>query len=203
MATSSGATERIKLPNIRTSIFKIRQLYNQVSNHLRILQRRAYIDGLTGIQNRRSFDETIETLLRCGEPFSLIIADIDFFKKVNDTYGHAVGDEVLRYLAQEMETSFCDSSICFRYGGEEFVILLQQTTEEEAYEKAEAFRRKIDTTNSPSGEPITISFGITSYHADDRVASEIVHRADEALYEAKQTGRNKTVMYNSELTSLQ
>lgn len=142
-------------------------------------------------------------MLRCGEPFSLIIADIDFFKKVNDTYGHAVGDEVLRYLAQEMETSFCDSSICFRYGGEEFVILLQQTTEEEAYEKAEAFRHKIDTTNSPSGEPITISFGITSYHADDRVASEIVHRADEALYEAKQTGRNKTVMYNSELTSLQ
>src|SRR5690625_5541977 len=102
-----------------------------------------------------------------------------------------------------METSFCDSSICLRYGGEEFVILLQQTNEEEAYEKAEAFRRKIDTTNSPSGEPITISLGITSYHADDRVASEIIHRADEALYEAKQTGRNKTVMYNSELTSLQ
>lgn len=195
VAQTHDATQKISLPKVRTYIYEIRQLYNQVSRHLQTLKDQASLDGLTGIRNRRLFDEAIVSYVKERKQFTLIVIDIDYFKKVNDTFGHAVGDDVLRYLANEMKQAFENDGVCYRYGGEEFVVLLPDTPLKEAYKLAETFREKIAKTNSPCGRSITVSLGMTALRADDTSATDVVKRVDDALYEAKQTGRNKTVMY--------
>ena len=115
---------------------------------------------------------------------------------VNDTYGHSVGDEVLKFLAVEMQEVSRRQDICCRYGGEEFILLLPETTMIEAFDVAERLRKKLEATVSPSGEAITISSGIASLPECAHHITELIEIADKRLYEAKNTGRNKSIMAN-------
>lgn len=149
-------------------------------------------DPLTGLTNRRYLNEQMQKLEVETKPYSILLLDIDRFKMVNDTYGHSVGDEVLKFLAKEMSEVARKTDICCRYGGEEFIILMPTTTVEEAYILSEQLRKKLESTISPTGEPITISGGIAKFPMD-RNDMTVIEMADERLYQAKEAGRNKIV----------
>lgn len=180
---------------IQSSVYEVRLLYNQVLEHLDMLNEQALLDGLTGIPNRRNFDIVIKRWFDEQIPFSLIMLDIDHFKKVNDTHGHTVGDEVLQFLANKMESVAHKKGLVFRYGGEEFSILMRNKSEDEAYMLAEDLRTLIENTNCPTGEPINISLGVSSRSVEDTSLQQVIERADVALYQSKRTGRNKTTLY--------
>lgn len=160
----------------------------------------AITDGLTKIYNHRFFQELFEKEFkrsdRYGTIFSLIMLDIDFFKKINDTYGHLAGDEILKEIAVLIKGCLRSMDIVARYGGEEFAILLPETNLEEAILTAERIRRAIEQNDfeTPDNQIInvTVSQGVTSYPAQDISSrSDLVSKADTCLYEAKESGRNK------------
>lgn len=167
--------------------------------HFTMLNEQATVDGLTKIFNRHKFNIVIERVFKEKTPFSLIMLDIDFFKKVNDSYGHVVGDEVLFYLAQEIDKFIGENHRCFRYGGEEFAIVLNHIGSDEAFVMAEQLRKLIAKQSSPTGEPIYISLGVAERIDSDTSALKVIEKADSALYESKQTGRNKTTLYTEGL----
>jgi len=151
-------------------------------------------DPLTGLVNRRMIDELTNKWVLEETPFAIILFDIDRFKQVNDKYGHNVGDEVLIYLAEEMQKVADDTDICCRYGGEEFILLLPKKTNQEAYETAETLRKKLERTISPCGEIITISSGIAGFPNNAKNVLGLIEKADKSMYEAKETGRNKSII---------
>lgn len=148
-------------------------------------------DKLTGLNNRRTMDKMLELWVQTQKSFSYIILDIDHFKSVNDTYGHPMGDEVLIFLAQRLLSHTGEEEVCFRYGGEEFVILTPTDDVDAACALIETIRKDIEQTDSPIGRPITISAGVTSAGRASNELQLIKQKADEALYHSKQTGRNK------------
>jgi diguanylate cyclase (GGDEF)-like protein len=159
-------------------------------------RRIALFDQLTGLYNRRSFDSFFEKELarsnRYDSHLSVILVDIDHFKNVNDTYGHPVGDEVLKELAQILQNSIRSSDFACRWGGEEFVILMPETNLEAAKEKAESVRQVVaDFLFSKVGH-LTVSFGV-SYPDKGEFAKDFFERVDRALYKAKDEGRNRVV----------
>ncbi len=160
--------------------------------------RRASTDGLTGLVNRRAFDEHLKRLLnetdRFGQPLALILADIDHFKRINDTWGHEAGDEVLRRVAGKLLDGVRNVDVVARYGGEEFAILLPQTSLEGATDLADRLRHAVEAQPVKfKGEEITatISLGVASYPDAVRVREILFRSADRALYEAKRAGRNR------------
>lgn len=165
----------------------------------RRLQRLATEDELTGLANRRLFNLLVKEELvlqqRHGRPPSLILLDIDHFKKVNDEYGHLTGDEVLKSLAAILRNSVRSSDLVCRWGGEEFAILLRHSSAQKAAEVAENLRRKVEeATFQVNGKPIriTISLGISEFdHSREEALDEAYQRADHALYSAKNNGRNQ------------
>ena len=156
----------------------------------------AYVDGLTGIHNRRYFEmRIVEELERAGRfqgRMSLIMVDIDNFKRVNDEFGHLLGDEVLRLVANILKQQLRKSDLLCRYGGEEFAIVVPETTGENAVRVAEKLRRQIETHHFP-GVPrsVSISCGVADYPTQGITRDEVVAAADAALYTAKQAGRNR------------
>ena len=160
------------------------------------MERQSRLDALTRVYNRRYFDERIATelerALRTQAPISLLVADIDHFKKVNDLYGHARGDEVLRTVARVLRTGVRGQDAVCRYGGEEFALLLPDTDARQAVSVAEGLRRAVADTRGPDGSALTISIGVAST-ADAGLDSviDLFHAADEALYQAKASGRNR------------
>jgi diguanylate cyclase (GGDEF)-like protein len=159
-------------------------------------------DALTGLGNRRLFDERFRrdwTLSRSvGVPLSLLMIDIDHFKKVNDRAGHLTGDAILRHVATLLASSTRETDTCTRYGGEEFAILLPATSIAKAAELAERLRVKV--ANTPLAEhAVTISIGVASDDGDLQhlSAAALVERADAALYAAKQAGRNRVACAES------
>ncbi|MBD2089669.1 diguanylate cyclase [Microcoleus sp. FACHB-1515] len=165
------------------------------------LKRLAAIDGLTQIANRRCFDECLarewRRLERDRAPLSLILCDVDRFKRYNDTYGHHVGDQCLRYVARLLEQVEANS-FAARYGGEEFALILPDYEASEAAAVARSIQANLWTQAIPTDEPaqtITLSFGIACLIPSDSVApAELVAQADRALYQAKQTGRDRIVV---------
>ncbi|WP_239617799.1 sensor domain-containing diguanylate cyclase [Cohnella mopanensis] len=159
----------------------------------RSLEAQASTDGLTGVKNRRSFQESLEGSMslfnRLQIPFSLLLIDIDYFKRINDTYGHPVGDEVLIKVAKIMQSQSRDIDIVARYGGEEFAIILPDANRDNAVLVAERYRMEIQ--QGDWGEyNITVSVGVaTVSDADDE--ETIVSRADQSLYTSKSRGRNR------------
>jgi len=155
--------------------------------------KKAYIDGLTMIYNRNKLEEVFEYEVkqskRYKSSFSIAILDIDNFKNFNDTYGHLIGDEVLISLAQLMKQSMRETDIIARWGGEEFVILFNKTDLENATLLANKFRVSIENIQHEIAGRITASFGVTQLQENDTLES-IFQRADEALYLAKESGRN-------------
>lgn len=189
--------------NIKTNIFEVHYLYHHINNYFNLLNKQIQIDGLTGLYNRKTFDSIMKEFMAKKVPFSLILLDIDHFKKVNDTYGHLVGDEVLKYLANMIRSISNTSELCFfRYGGEEFVILTKCENISVAFDVAEELRMKVAVTTSPTGGSITISMGVTAASYEDQFPEEIISRADEALYESKTTGRNKTTIFNGKYKNI-
>lgn len=159
------------------------------------LGRDSMTDPLTGLLNRRGFEERSARLLasRHARPLSLIACDIDRFKAINDSYGHPVGDAVLRRLGQVLARAARERDVVARIGGEEFVVLLAHCSAAGAVEFAERLRRAIVAAEFPlpEGAPaVTASFGVTA-HRDGEPLARLVHRADELLYRAKTAGRNR------------
>jgi len=160
------------------------------------LEKESHTDKLTGLNNRSSYDakisETIANLARYGVRSSLMICDIDHFKKINDTYGHKVGDLALKKLASLMRKKMRINDFIARYGGEEFAVILPHTPLQEAQTAAEALRHYIhhSTFSYRNNKiPLTISIGISEFRRDDDPAS-VFERADSALYMAKTSGHN-------------
>jgi len=154
-------------------------------------------DPLTKTFNRLKFDEfftrEIRRAKRYKQPFSIILFDIDHFKKVNDTYGHDVGDIVLMRMCEAISNRLRDCDIFARWGGEEFIILAPATSRVGAYRLAESLRRLVETVHFPKVGHITCSFGVCEYE-QGMTKEQMVKRADEALYEAKRGGRNRVIV---------
>jgi diguanylate cyclase (GGDEF)-like protein len=162
----------------------------------------AITDGLTGVYNHRYFKEALHRELRRSQRynlvFSLLILDIDNFKKINDTYGHIKGDEVLKGLANIAKGNLHrEIDVLARYGGEEFVVILPQTTKERAVFVADRMRREIEDRLSGAvgmADRITVSVGIAQYPHDGEEERMLIQSADQALYQAKKSGKNRVVM---------
>jgi diguanylate cyclase (GGDEF)-like protein len=159
-------------------------------------EQRARIDGLTGLLNRHSLDELIASEIsrhsRYGGVLSLIILDLDYFKSFNDSYGHLAGDTVLRQIGHIIKGSIRSADQPFRYGGDEFAILLPQTDIEAATEVAERLRKRITSEIKVGHIPVTSSLGLASWPADGVGPDEIIAAADAALYNAKRSGGNQS-----------
>lgn len=166
-----------------------------------LLEQRAITDGLTGLYNHLYFHQALNEHLQAasqkGEPLSILIADLDFFKRLNDTYGHLFGDHVLKEVASVIRTVAGDEAVAARYGGEEFAVILPNTPLEKAQETAANIGRLVaarDFTGPNDGRrvPVTISIGVAQWQPGES-KSEFIDRADTALYQAKQQGRNRVV----------
>lgn len=159
-------------------------------------------DPLTGVNNRTSFDATlqreVDLATRHATPLALMVVDVDHFKKINDTYGHLVGDCVLRDVANCISKCIRSTDILFRYGGEEFVVLLNNTSPEGAHLLAERIRLSIGKQERTYGKvavKTTVSLGVAIMQEKEEGLS-LFKRADEAMYQAKQQGRNRTIAAN-------
>ncbi|WP_158598514.1 GGDEF domain-containing protein [Notoacmeibacter ruber] len=161
-----------------------------------LLSNLAHTDPLTGLSNRLAFDRTLQTLSAAGIPFSVILCDLDHFKQVNDTYGHAAGDKVLKSIAGVLKDTAQSQHMVARLGGEEFCLLLVEVELSAALELTENLRETIQKhTVIIEGQALTCtaSFGLThSSNQSDKDPSELLKAADQALYEAKAEGRNRS-----------
>ncbi len=173
----------------------------QNAHYVERVKQLAYLDGLTGIFNRRFFElrimEEIERARRYGTGMAVIMADIDQFKRLNDEFGHLLGDEVLRQVSSVFHQQVRKIDVVCRYGGEEFAVLLTQTNAEQALLVAEKLRKIVEQWQFP-GVPrtITISAGVAAFPLHGKNRDELVRAADCGLYAAKQAGRNRVCLTN-------
>jgi len=173
---------------------------NELRNELDQVREEAMMDTLTRIANRKAFDLELEQVIfnsrQAKQPFCLLLADIDHFKQFNDTYGHLIGDKVLRFVAGTLKNHIKGNDMVARYGGEEFAIILPLTNVNGAKAIANQLREVIahgelkDKTKGGSYGKVTISIGITQFRASD-LPNELIQRSDKALYLAKDRGRNR------------
>lgn len=164
------------------------------------VRREALTDGLTGLNNRKSFDERFQMMIdesvKEGKALSLLMMDIDYFKSFNDTFGHQVGDQVLRLVARTLTDGVKGRDFVARYGGEEFTVILPETNNAASEAVANNLRQAVankEVVNRTTGEKlgrITISVGVAQYNKGEKPA-EFLERADKALYKAKENGRNR------------
>ena len=199
---SNSAGERIG--EIRGWYAEAEQLKRAVLTGLALLHMRLgrlnlenVTDALTGLFNRRGMQAALDGWLQQGAAFSLILIDIDYFKRVNDQHGHDVGDQVLEFLAQKMRECSRGSDLLCRSGGEEFVILLPGAPLEVALQVAERLRQTVEASVSPTGSGLTLSAGVAYWSAGAESVKALLKRADEALYRAKGEGRNRVICADS------
>jgi len=196
------STQAILLEHERTESSRLAQMVSEKTLALQEanaqLQHQASTDSLTGILNRKSFFEhcaqEVERVKRYPQELSFLIIDIDLFKNVNDTYGHLVGDEVLTCVTKEISLQLRNSDIFGRIGGEEFAILMPNTTLEHAQSLADRIRRSISACKIHTDNDsicTTVSIGLSQYIQGEEVIQLALKRADEALYSAKENGRNQ------------
>jgi len=174
--------------------------YVVVMRLVRRLEHLSHHDGLTGLLNRRAIeahlDREVQRMQRFDEPFSVLLLDIDHFKRINDRLGHAAGDAVLASVAQTLQAQAREVDRVARYGGEEFCVVLPHTLHEGALQAAERLRQAVSEVRIPWGDDtvsVTISTGLVCVDAPAENLSMLLRRADEALYEAKAAGRNQVV----------
>ncbi len=197
-------------PFTQTDVSRLAALVPQVtvayqSAIVRQLMRRyenlAVTDGLTGLLNHRRTQDVLRAemsrAVRYGRPLSVMMLDVDGFKGFNDTYGHPQGDVLLRLMATLLRTNVRSVDHVGRYGGEEFLIVLPETSTTEAYHLAERMRAVIEEAGFPTGRDesivVTVSVGVASFPEDATNAGDLVQRADEAMYQAKRTGKNRVL----------
>ena len=183
---------------IGSVIFKFIAGGNNEAFYHEAIHRLAIEDGLTGVANRRYFDEFLERELaraiRYQRPLAVAILDADHFKSINDTYGHLAGDHILQTLARVASETTRREELFARYGGEEFVLVMPEKSPEQAAQYAEKLRSLIETTAFEfEGQkiPVTVSIGVANLSNKIRSVSSFAQEADRALYEAKETGRNR------------
>lgn len=198
----AGADDYIKKP------FDVDELCYRIKSGQRIIELEQQVshlartDFLTNLMNRRSFFERLDAeITRCRRnktSIAVIIADIDYFKKINDTYGHRVGDLILQDFASSLAALCRPYDFIGRYGGEEFIVCLPETNDEQAMDVADRMRAATETrrVHVPSGDTVSITscFGIAAAHCGDSVKMDLdnlITRADKALYRAKAAGRNR------------
>jgi diguanylate cyclase (GGDEF)-like protein len=169
---------------------------------LKSVQELTLIDQLTGVYNRRYFDLYMEKAIplseRTGLPFHLIILDIDHFKRINDTYGHIFGDEVLKKVVDVIKSNIRGYDGLVRMGGEEFAILVPETTDKECQIIAERVRQAVETANfTYKGKrvDVTVSLGLSDYKKGTSIP-KLIEQVDQALYHAKTNGRNQVVKFS-------
>ncbi|HVP86222.1 MAG TPA: PleD family two-component system response regulator [Rhizomicrobium sp.] len=186
---------------VRTQLRKKRYA-DRLRHNVQLSLEMAITDQLTGLHNRRYMERHLSNLIsnagKTGRPLAFLIMDIDYFKSVNDTYGHDIGDEVLREFAARIGANVRGIDLACRYGGEEFVVVMPDTDISFAYAVAERLRRSVEATafeisRDPKKLNITISIGIASSEGEKDTAEALLHRADQALYRAKRDGRNRVV----------
>jgi diguanylate cyclase (GGDEF)-like protein len=164
----------------------------------------AIYDTLTGLYNRRYFEERLgvdaQKSFYSGTPLSLVMVDIDHFKKINDTFGHTEGDQVLYKISSLLKTSVRKKDTVARYGGEEFILILPEAGLEESFVIAERIRRQVENTSFEVGQAqvnLTLSMGISNFPSHRAKSKEdLVKMADQALYDAKRGGRNKVCIFS-------
>ncbi len=174
-----------------------RQLRHELERH----RREAMIDPLTGLLNRRGLEQRLEDVLGAGTdtPVAMVMLDIDHFKRINDSYGHAIGDVVIRHVADTVRKSTRGEDLAVRYGGEEFIVVLPDTPLKGAVRVAETIRTRIERLrltrrqDQLSVTPFTVSIGVAMFRSGEKFEDFFV-RADRALYAAKQGGRNRVMM---------
>jgi len=164
------------------------------------LERLAVTDGLTGVYNHRRFQEALAAEVlrsqRSGRPVSVLMIDVDLFKRVNDSMGHPAGDELLRKLAQVIQSTLRQTDLLARYGGEEFAVLLPETPKSEGAGAAERIRLSVEEQVNQGGrwtQKVTVSVGVATWPENGKTPEALLVAADQALYAAKREGRNKVV----------
>ncbi len=164
------------------------------------LKKKMRVDPLTKLGNRVEFDIWFVNNKTLNQhPFSILLIDIDKFKDINDVYGHSVGDSVLQSLAATMKSTFRSDDLVIRWGGEEFVVILDNTAVKQALIAAEHLRLRISELNFEGvHEYVTVSIGVAAYSKEESI-QDLFDKADYALYKAKESGRNKVICYNDEL----
>lgn len=160
----------------------------------KILFEAAQTDMLTGLLNRRAGHQRLDFALNTSDCVSLLLLDIDRFKRINDTHGHQMGDQVLSAFSDITKKSLRKSDIIIRWGGEEFIVVLINVSQSVAVTIGEKLRANIEQQSAQRLIPITVSIGLTQSTPDDDIET-LIRRADKALYQAKNTGRNKLVVY--------
>lgn len=205
LMVAEGARQRgLKLRAAREELRSKEQALQRQLDANRVLQQQlqeqANRDPLTGLFNRRYLDATMEReLARCqreSQPLSLLVMDIDHFKRINDEHGHPAGDEVLRQVAQLLAGRARNSDVVCRYGGEEYLVLLPNMTAHTALVRAEEYRSQLQAMGIPFEDKTlrtTLSIGMASFPKHGRTVHELIRLADAALYQAKQAGRNRVV----------
>jgi two-component system, cell cycle response regulator len=186
---------------VRTQLRK-KRYSDRLRHNVQLSLEMAITDQLTGLHNRRYMARHLDNLIasskRTGRALSFVIMDIDFFKAVNDSHGHDIGDEVLREFASRIASNVRGIDLACRYGGEEFVVVMPDTDISFAYNIAERLRQQIEVnpikvSRDPGQLAITISIGIAATEGPEDTSEALLHRADQALYSAKRNGRNQVV----------
>ncbi|MEZ8704613.1 sensor domain-containing diguanylate cyclase [Vibrio cyclitrophicus] len=152
-------------------------------------------DSMTGLLNRRGLDKAVDQLQHQAIPFSVLALDIDFFKSVNDNFGHDTGDDLLKSFAQLMKEQFRDQDLLFRSGGEEFIIFLLNSDIQDAFKFAERLRKKIELYEFSNVGEVTVSIGVAFWGDEEQLIRVTLKEADTALYRAKINGRNRTELF--------
>jgi diguanylate cyclase (GGDEF)-like protein len=177
----------------------ITALQSQMERMLTQLGAAARTDSLTGLANRRELEQRfageLERSTRGGRPLAIAVLDLDWFKEFNDRFGHAAGDRALVQLAEGLRRATRTSDVVARLGGEEFAVLAPETDELEGYQLAERLRAEVRATFARQPEKMTVSCGVASFPVHGITAGELLHSADRALYEAKEAGRDRSVVY--------
>ncbi|HSH36629.1 tetratricopeptide repeat-containing diguanylate cyclase, partial [Schnuerera sp.] len=191
--------ERHKLASTLT-----RLLYINIENYK--LKTLSSIDKLTGTYTRKYFENEFNRILienkKKNESFAVMMMDLDRFKNINDTYGHRKGDQVLQKIGTILSNSTRNTDTVARYGGEEFIIILKNIKEQESKNIGEKIRERIEKLNiSGVDSPITVSIGISMFPKHSQFKEELIEKADQALYCAKEKGRNRVVVWNAELAN--
>lgn len=201
----ANTAQGICLISVATDITERKRAEAEMHKMHEQLHEQSLRDPLTGLYNRRYLGEAMQRELiramRGEHPICLVMCDIDHFKTINDKYGHLTGDEVLRVFAELLKSSARGSDIVCRYGGEEFLLLLPEMPLNTARQRTEQTRHALETMSIETGAGLlrgTASFGVAVFPQHGKTSDELIRAADEAMYEAKRTGRNRVVVYRGE-----
>lgn len=191
-----------------TKPFQVDELIARIRVNLKRserLRKESATDFLTGAFNRRAMETRLAIELqrshRFGRIFTVGMVDIDLFKKLNDTYGHLVGDEVLRAIAKKIQSQLRDIDVVSRFGGEEFFIIMPETEKKNAFIAAERIRKAIASTKFPGADgndvAVSVSIGVAEFPGDGIDAGALIKAADMAMYQSKTNGRNRVTLYDA------